>query len=154
MLELSDYWKGRNIQYPDECTDEIKINAEETLRRVNIILDMAEKDGAMITCIPSRITSGWRPPEVNDATTNAAPHSRHLTGQACDVQDSGNRNLARWCCRNMDKLNQVGLWVERFEWTPTWVHFQTVPPLSGHRFFIPSNAEPLVARLAEQENLC
>lgn len=147
MIQAKDFWAGRDIKYARELTAEIRNNAELTLRRVNALLALAEAEG--IVC--DRCASGWRPLAVNDATSNSAKKSKHLLGLAIDVRDSAERALARWCLRNLDKLQQIGLWMENPQWTPTWVHLQIVPPASGKRVYIPSIKPPLVAALPEQQ---
>jgi uncharacterized protein YcbK (DUF882 family) len=51
--------------------------------------------------------------------------SRHLFGQAVDIADP-KRELQAWCLKNEIFLLQCGLWLESFEDTPNWVHFQSV----------------------------
>lgn len=60
--------------------------------------------------------------------------SRHLTAQACDIEDRDG-SLMLWCQANVSLLEQTGLWCEAG--TVGWVHFQTVAPTSGNRFFKP-----------------
>lgn len=133
MITLESFYMGRDKTHADELTQEIQDNAEITVGKVNELLEIAGFKSA------SEVASGWRPAGVNAATANAAKNSKHLTGQACDIRD-GDRSLAGWCADNVDVLEQVGLWCEDFRWTPTWVHFQIVPPKSGRRIFIPSTA--------------
>jgi uncharacterized protein YcbK (DUF882 family) len=52
--------------------------------------------------------------------------SKHLFGQACDIYDP-KKELQKWCKDNEKFLNEVGVWLESFEDTPNWVHFQSVP---------------------------
>jgi hypothetical protein len=37
--------------------------------------------------------------------------------------------------------------IERPQWTPSWLHIQTVAPASGHFLYIPSSAPAKVAAL-------
>lgn len=62
--------------------------------------------------------------------------SKHLSGEADDISDP-KRELQAWCKANEAKLAEIGLWMEDFSATPTWVHFQIVPPKSGKRWFMP-----------------
>lgn len=62
--------------------------------------------------------------------------SRHLYGQAVDISDP-NRELQKWCKANEALLVTIGLWMEDFSATPNWCHFQTEPPKSGKRWFLP-----------------
>lgn len=67
--------------------------------------------------------------------------SKHLeTIEDAFAGDFGGPNvkaLQQWCLDNVKALEEIGLWCEDFKYTPTWVHFQDVPPASGKRFFIP-----------------
>ena len=156
MIDLQQFWQGRDKTHAAELTDEIRVNGTETVARVNALLNFAAEHGVKV----DTIASGWRPAEVNADTPNAAPTSRHLTGEACDVQDDKDRSFARWCLRNTaplcfqsglpDLLAEIGLWMEHAQWTPTWVHLQIVPPHSGRRIFVPSDNPPLAEALPEQ----
>lgn len=147
MIEMRDFWNGRDLKYAGELTDDIRNNAAHTVRKVNQLLDLAEADG--INC--NQCASGWRPLAVNDVTQNAAKNSKHTIGLAVDVRDTAGREFASWCLSNLDQLERIGLWMEDPQWTPTWVHLQIVPPKSGRRVYIPSLKPPLVPPLPEQE---
>lgn len=154
MLIATDYFMGRDLAYPQHLTDEIRSNAAELLGRVNLLLSWAVADQvrpASDARTGTAVASGWRPPAINEATSNAAAKSRHLTGEAIDLRDTGTRDLARWCLRNIDALEEIGLWMEDPQWTPTWVHLQIVPPGSHRRVYCPSSKPPMVAKLPEQE---
>lgn len=140
---------GRDIAYASELTDAIRANAAETVRRANSLLDIAAAQGILpgIDFVTKcAVGSGWRPAGVNATTSNAAKGSKHLTGQALDIRDTvPHRPLATWACTPQGRaaLEQVGLWCERPQWCPSWLHVQIVPPGSGSRFFVPSSAAPL-----------
>lgn len=158
VLTLEDYWMGRDVRYPEALTAEIRANAARLLASVNILLEVAEKEGVPIgvdekTGTP--IASGWRPPAVNDRTSNAAIASAHLSGRGVDLQDLVHlgRPLARFalvCARPGGLLEELELFMERPQWTADWVHLQSYPPKSGRRVYIPSSASPLVAALPEE----
>ena len=133
MIDLTAYWKGRNILYADELTDDIQRNAEITVAKVNELLARAGRSDI------HTVNSGWRPVSVNEATANSGKSSKHLTAEACDLPDA-DRTLAGWCVDNLDQLKEIGLWMEDPRWTPTWVHLQVVPPKSGKLVYIPSSA--------------
>jgi uncharacterized protein YcbK (DUF882 family) len=82
------------------------------------------------------VTSGLRSKEDQARINPGAPKSKHLMGQACDISDK-NGELKKWIKANVSVLESAGLWCESFDATPSWVHFQVVPPKSGNRFFIP-----------------
>lgn len=152
-ISIEDYLMGRDQKYPWELTAEILGNATTTVDRVNTLLAMAEVDGVMPALdqmTRTHVSSGWRPQQVNDRTANAAATSRHITGEAVDLQDTGDRAFARWCLANLDALDNAGLWMERPQWTggaDPWVHLQIVPPKSGKRVYVPSTAPAMVAAL-------
>ena len=156
-ITLEDYWRGRDTRYSEYLTDDIVNNAKNTLERINKLLDYAEQDGVIPAINPltkTHCASGWRPPAVNDATSNAAKRSKHLTGEACDIADHKDRRLARWCLQNIDKLVELDLYMEDPQWTvgkwTNWVHLQTKPPGSKRRVFIPSSSPPRGSKLPEQ----
>lgn len=159
MITLEQYWMGRDVKYASEMTPEIRHNAEALVGKVNNILAFAEVDGVTAGIdqgTGTHVASGWRPRAVNDRTSNAAAASKHLTGQGVDLQDTGDRQLAQWCLNNLDALEDVGLWMERPQWTggrDPWVHLQTVPPRSGKRVYIPSLARPTANALRGEDLL-
>lgn len=61
--------------------------------------------------------------------------SAHLKGCACDILDEDG-SLMQWCRDNVSLLEEVGLWIEDDPSQPR-VHFQSLPPMSGNRFFKP-----------------
>lgn len=128
MITLPQYWMGRDEKYPDELTPEIESNATELLRRANDLMDVFGQDRA--------VRSGWRPKEVNEATPNAAVFSKHMTGQAVDLDDPEG-DLDQWCLDNANELARLGLWQEHPSATKGWTHLQFVPPKSGKRCFYP-----------------
>lgn len=154
MITVAQYFMGRDSRYPKTLTLVIKTNAALWVHRVSQLLALAAADGVepgIDEVTGNFMASGWRPPEVNDRTANAAATSTHLTGEGGDLQENGSgRPLARWCLRNLDKLAAIGLWMENPQWTPTWVHLQTKPPKSGNRVYIPSTAPAKAPPLPEQ----
>lgn len=147
MISLTDYLMGRDVGRADELTEAVEANARELLGRVNLLLAWARDDGVRA----QGVASGWRPRGINDATANAAKNSTHLTGEGIDLRDTAHRDLARWCLLNLDALEEIGLWMEDPQWTPSWVHLQSRPPGSGRRVYVPSTRPPLIARLPEQD---
>jgi hypothetical protein len=153
MITVEQYFMNRDISHFNELTDEIRRNAETTVNRINELLRYAAQDGVVpgVSGIGGNVlSSGWRPASLNRVTPGAALKSNHIMGRAVDVFDTVNRDLARWCLRNLDVLERVGLWMEDPQWTPNWCHFQLDPPCSGRRVFIPSTAKPLCQPLPEQ----
>ena len=60
--------------------------------------------------------------------------SKHLSGLAIDIADPSGE-LMKWAKSNIKLLEEIGLWCE--DETEGWVHFQSAPPASGKRFFLP-----------------
>jgi hypothetical protein len=128
VISKQEFYKGRDVQYAADLTNDIRASAEVTMLKAALLLEaFGEQRG---------VTSGWRPAAVNMATANAATHSRHMTGEAIDLEDKDGR-LDDWCLQNPEVLVQLGLWQEHPTATVGWCHVQTVPPRSGHRVFYP-----------------
>lgn len=88
--------------------------------------------------IPMIVTSGLRSEEKQQqliaAGISKASKSHHLTGEAVDIYDPDGKLIA-FCKANERLLIEAELWCE--ERMGAWLHFQIVPPKSGHRFFQP-----------------
>ena len=128
MINLTDYWMGRDAKYPDDMTPEIEGNAVELLDRVNFLLKSFGED--------RKVNSGWRPPSVNAKTAGAAVKSKHMLGLAVDLADPEG-DLDEWCLENESELERLQLWQEHPSATKGWCHLQSVPPKSGKRVFYP-----------------
>jgi len=147
MITMAAFWMGRDVRYASEFNSEIESNGNRTVAYANALIDEFERETGIIL---ERVASGWRPRGVNAKTANAGKKSNHIAALAIDIEDTKNRDFARWCAKNPDRLAAHGLYCERLEWTPTWVHLSPVPPASGKRFYIPSTAPALCKRLPEQ----
>jgi len=136
MIELQQYWMGRDRSYPKELTDDIRANAAETVKRSNSLIAVYQK--ATGDYRPRGVNSGWRPSQVNAKTSGAAKKSRHMTGQAIDIADAS-KSMKIWLMTpaGQQALVECELWMEHPDATPTWVHVQIVPPASGRRVFHP-----------------
>ena len=135
MITLSELLKGKcSLSELDEAT---KKNLYELLDKINKVRDRYG--------YPMIVTSGYRTIEhhleiykkkgITDKS-RIPMKSNHLTGCAVDISDP-NGKLQKWCLNNVKILESIGLWIEHFSATKTWVHFQIVPPKSGNRFFMP-----------------
>lgn len=131
MLSKDELLMGRDKQYPQAYTQQISDNLDKLLVVMNQV--------RMAYNIPMTVNSGWRPPQINEATSNAAQGSNHLWGLACDIADADG-SLWKWVLSNLKLMQQLGLYFEDKRWTPTWVHFQIVPPHSNKRIYVPSAA--------------
>jgi|TARA_R110000868_G_scaffold59842_3_gene183517 hypothetical protein len=127
MITVDEYIGQHIAGHEEELTDEIRANAEILCGRANqLIAEFGEDRG---------LRSGWRPAAINKSA-GGATRSRHMTGQAIDVEDDDGL-LDAFCRQNIILLEQLELWLEDGAATPTWCHVQCVPPRSGRRFFIP-----------------
>lgn len=134
MLSLKELLKGKN--FSDLPTDH-QANINILLKRINVIRAAYGR--------PMTVTSGYRSMQEHldiykrkgIVDPKQIPmKSRHLYGQAVDISDP-KKELQVWCRNNVKLLEDNGLWMESFEATPNWCHFQIVPPASGNRFFKP-----------------
>jgi hypothetical protein len=129
MISRDDFLMGRDEAYPLEFTPEISASCDLTIALVNQLLYHFGED--------RKVNSGWRPAEVNAAIPNAARFSKHMLGQACDLDDPEG-DLDAWCLVNKDNVLAIlGLWLEHPASTKGWCHVQTVAPKSGNRVFYP-----------------
>jgi hypothetical protein len=127
MISRDDYFKGRDKQFPNEFTDDVLKNADKIIARASELLSaFGEK---------RKVSSGWRPTSINKQV-GGAKNSQHIYGNAVDIEDKDGR-LKKFCVENIERLIEIGLWMEDVTATPTWVHLQSVPPKSGDRIFKP-----------------
>jgi hypothetical protein len=136
MLTLNDLITSSN-SYPDRAsssalTPEVLQNLQQLLPLVNSLL-------SDIGWTNPKVSSGFRPPEINENITNAAKNSNHMKGLAVDILDDHNQTLGHLCTD--DVLVSHKLYKESLQYTlgknTNWVHLQSVPPHSGHTTFIP-----------------
>jgi hypothetical protein len=132
-LQVEDYFA--RMSRTDEPSAEVISNAGELIDRVNTLLAQAAHEGLEEAAQP-KVNSGWRSAEYNATVPNAAPKSKHITGQAIDLADPEGA-LDHWCVTNLHLLEDVGLWLEHPLATKGWCHLQSVAPRSGNRMFYP-----------------
>lgn len=129
MITQSDYFRGAPAP-----SDLLERNAKDLLNRVNLALTLFTRDHPEAG---TPLNSGYRSAERNAQVLGAAPNSNHMRALAADIGDK-NFRLGKWVVRNASKLAELGLWCEDPRATPGWVHFQSVPPRSGARFYFPT----------------
>lgn len=140
LLTLEDYLRHEPHAQPGELTDEIRANAQELLRRTELLLAKAVADGIVLEADPrtgSIISSGWRPKAVNAAVPGAAQKSKHLIGQAIDLYDPDG-DFDEWCWLHQRYLADVNLFIEHPGSTKGWCHLQSTPPRSQIRYALAS----------------
>lgn len=115
----------------EDQSSAIQANLQILLERVNKIREEWGK--------PMIVTSGLRTMEDHlriyreKAAKEGIPFdeskvpksSKHLFGEAADFFDS-KRELQAWCKDNEKLLGDIGIWMESFDSTPNWCHFQIV----------------------------
>ncbi len=128
MVTISEYFMGRDEKFSKELTIDLQKNADKIVARASELLSaFGEK---------RKVTSGWRPASINAATPGAAKRSLHMFCLAVDLEDKDG-SLGRWCVENVERLIEIGLWLESPTRTPGWVHVQAMAPRSGSRIFMP-----------------
>ena len=148
-MDKEQYWfgpdkKDRRIVYAAVLTPEILINGAETNRRINLCVDRYVAETGRPA--PTLYASGWRPPSVNEVTSNAAANSNHLDAEAGDVRDDAVGSFAWWCYEHKDDVladPEIDLYMEHPVATVVghvtpWCHLQTVPPKSKARVYFPT----------------
>jgi hypothetical protein len=129
MISKNEVLMGRDKTYPQDYTKEISDNIDKMLIVLNKIRSAYGK--------PMTVSSGWRPAAVNSKLANAGKKSNHMLGLACDFKDADGQ-LKDWVIANLKLMADLGVYIEDFNYTKGWVHFQIVPPKSKKRVFIPS----------------
>ncbi len=125
MITVKEYLMNRHNEYP--LTVEQAMNMAELLAAVNFLRARYEQT--------LYVNSGYRPGHYN-TEAKGAPKSPHIMCQAIDFADHDGE-LAKWCLEHPKLLEQLGLYMERPEYTKGWVHLQTRKPASGERYFVP-----------------
>lgn len=134
MIEMSELLKKTKLE---DLPSDIQDNLTDLVERLNVIRRAYGK--------PMTVSSGFRTKEdhlrvyrekgITDPK-KIPMGSRHLSGKACDIADSDGK-LKDWVNDNVELCEKVELWMEDFSATPTWIHFQSEPPASKKRFFMP-----------------
>lgn len=126
IISLEEYMMGRDKANPP--TDAMIANAQDLLKKVNYLMvkygDICE------------LASGYRPVALN-LKVGGASGSKHTTCNAIDLKDNKEQKFGNWCLNNLKELEDLGLYMEDLKSTPTWVHLQRLPPVSGNRVFLP-----------------
>lgn len=138
-ITIAQYFMNRERLYGSELTEVTRANAELTVARINLLIAAFNADGVELEIRPdtkSPVSSGWRPAAINAGTRGAAPRSKHMTCEACDLYDPDG-DIDEWALAHPEVLKRIGLWQEHPSATKTWAHFQIVPPKSGNRVFYP-----------------
>lgn len=139
MLTVTE-WIASSNNYPErasspELNDIVKSNAQVWCDKVNALLtDLGWTE--MV-----KLTSGFRPTDVNESTPNAAKHSGHEIGLAGDIWDDYDQTLCKAVASRPDLLRFHGLMMEDSRYTKShtnWTHLDWISrPDRVSRTFIP-----------------
>ena len=137
MISLDDYvgpWAGS-----DDWTSEYQLNAATLLAKCADLETEMISDGVTFpvnpktgTQVSGEVYGGFRP----QSCPIGAAHSNHKTGCAVDRYDPDGR-IDMWCMANQPRLRFHGIYIEHPDSTPTWSHWQSLPPGSGNTVFRP-----------------
>lgn len=117
------YLKGRDKSSP--LTREQEQNLETLLEKLNQLQELWGDEFV--------VTSGYRPPLINSGV-GGAKKSAHITCQAADLSDPSGL-IGKWLEKNVDVLEDCGLYLEDPSYTQGWCHVQTRP--TSRRIFLP-----------------
>lgn len=107
MISLKDYLTASGAYPERENHKEVnKANAERLITAVNAFLKELDYKG------PVKVSSGFRPSEVNANIANAAKKSLHTQCLAVDYLDDKNQTLAKLCASKPELLRKYGLFLE------------------------------------------
>lgn len=138
MITALEYFShsGRDLRAAGCVPPNHLINAGVFLNKVNPLL--AAFDAQRGSHFAAIVNSGYRTKAINACIPNAAPSSKHMTGNAVDIRDVGGE-LKAWLTTDKGKgtLNVCGLFMEHPSATPTWCHLQDIAPNSGNLIFYP-----------------
>lgn len=119
----------------DKLPEAHKVNANEIIQRVNSLLVYYTYSYPIFI---TKLNDGYRLVPAKGGSKT----SKHLTAQAIDMDDNEAGDFWNWLKDNLYLLKSIGLWIEHPCWTHneggTWIHFQSVPPKSGRRIYVPN----------------
>lgn len=137
MITLDQY-VGQHANSPD-WTPERQANAAVLLAACARLETIMLEDGirfrenpATGSGVSGETFGGFRPQDC----PIGAPHSNHKEGRAVDRYDPDGA-IDDWCLHHLADLAQCGIWIESPTATVHWSHWQSVPPKSGVRVFMP-----------------
>lgn len=134
MISMKEILKDKKLE---DQSPEVQANLLILLEKVNKVRQAYGK--------PMTITSGYRTKEdqirvyAQKGITDLSKipmGSKHISGQAVDISDPKGEFKA-WIMENISLFEELGIYMEAFEYTKNWVHMQIIAPKSGSRFFKP-----------------
>ena len=125
MITIEEYLKSR-VKYSIMGKTKRK-NMNKMLYAINVIRWHYGE--------PMIVNSGYRSKSYN-SKIGGSPNSAHTTCEAIDIRDTDGK-LWQWLLDNFWLVEELDLYLEDRDWTPTWVHIQTRRTNSGNRIFVP-----------------
>ncbi len=139
-ITLQDYFTSSGA-YPErekspELTGIVRASAVILLDKVNKLLDELNYQGSR------KLSSGFRPSNINAATPGSAKKSAHMSGRGLDIIDDKDQTLAKLVASRPDLLRKYGLFLESPDHTKgkytNWIHCDYVSRADRpSRTFIP-----------------
>jgi hypothetical protein len=121
LLTSSGSYKDR-INSP-ELTNQLKDNGVLLINKVNQLL-------TDLNINKVKVSSGFRPSDVNSKTPNAAKRSAHQSCKAVDLMDDKDQSIGHLIASNPGLLRKLGLFMEDLNSTKgqytNWVHLDYV----------------------------
>ena len=137
MITIAEYVGVHSVSL--DWTPSRKLNAAKLLAASALLETLMLAAGVVFPVNPktnSQVSGetfgGFRPQNCPIGAAN----SNHKIGLAWDRFDP-NGEIDTWCMANLQSLAACGIWLEHPDKTPTWSHWQSVPPGSGNRVFMP-----------------
>lgn len=119
IISIEDYYKGREVEFAGELTQEMKNNA---VRLLSIVNNIIREISGRLPNFQWDVTSGWRPPSIN-MKLGGKPKSNHIMCRAIDISDPQGR-LDAFFVANEGVLRKHGCAIEHPDDTPNWCHIQ------------------------------
>ncbi len=137
MISLEQY-VGPWADSPD-WTPERQANAADLLEKSRALEAIMVADGVVFpdnpktgSGISGEVYGGFRP----QSCKIGAPLSNHKQGRAEDRFDPDGK-IDAWIMAHQEQTRACGICIEHPDATPTWSHWQSIPPPSGHTVFYP-----------------
>lgn len=123
-ISLDDYLMRRDVKFGIQPN--FALSAIATVKTLNALQDCYGKE--------LTITSGYRPPQLNETIPHAAKGDAHERCLGVDLHDP-DKAVSKWCLEHIEILVGLGLWMESPEDAHDHVHLQCIAPRSGNRVF-------------------
>jgi hypothetical protein len=124
MISMNELLQGKKIEDLDQnIQDNLSILLDK-LNKIRVLWNKPMTPTSVVRTMEEHLAI-YAKKGITDQS-KIPMKSKHLFGEACDIFDP-NKDLQKWCEDNEDKLKEIGVWMESFDATPNWVHFQIIP---------------------------